>query len=54
MANIDQLPQRTKDLAAACAHGESSIIARHQGLVIRCLDPRPTRQPSSNRSPATR
>jgi hypothetical protein len=24
MANIDQLPQRNKDLAAACAHGKAA------------------------------
>jgi carbonic anhydrase len=40
LANIDQLLQRNKDLAATCAHKEASIIARHPVYVITCLDPR--------------
>ena len=40
MANIDPFLQRNKDFAATCAHGEASIIARHQVYVITCLDPR--------------
>ena len=40
MADGDPLLQRNKDFAAACAHKEASIIARHQVYVITCLDPR--------------
>jgi len=40
MADSDQLLQRNKDLEAAFAHEEASIIARHPVYVITCLDPR--------------
>jgi hypothetical protein len=40
MANIDPLLRRNKDFAATGAHEGASVVAKHPGYVITCLDPR--------------
>ena len=40
MASIDPLLRRNKHFAATGAHKGASIVAKHQVLVITCLDPR--------------